>query len=348
MAEIFTKSNENNNSFEELCEIFLLYFDETIGHVPFLIHPDESIKDDPEKMNPINIHSIWFLDIKDHERLDRIDLEYNGKIYFAKKLLTPSKRKKRRSGLYDESFETIVIIIALPADMDVFGGDLLNQMTNTIIKYFESTLYQIIESEVLKYEIIKTTRIKQIIKKGDFLKKKLRDSIKNTCKEYFSSIVKQIDNKSIKLQKVISFLSIKGIDISHIVSNDQKAPFSNIRLFDLHNESKSSLEIKIPFEILNLEVSENNREIEILVKNKFKKDMNDFSVRVTFINELFEKEILNQKIDLWLSEEEILFIFPIISQINEYFFFITQESNKKKVLSKKIDLNKLKVNFIDD
>ena len=50
---------------------------------------------------------------------------------------------------------------------------------------------------------------------------------------------------------------------------------------------------------------------------------------------------MDQVIDIWFPDEELLFISPILPQISEYLFFIIDENNKNKLLSKKIDINLL-------
>ena len=175
-------------------ELYILFFDETKGHVPIFIYPKESIKFYPDKMRPIKVHPIWFLDIKEKSVSDHIDLAYEGKVYYAKKFQIISKRKKRRAGLEKDTHETIVIVIALPTDIYLYGVEFLDVIAENIIANFKNILYQIIEIEIVRDEIIKTTKINEIIKKGDTLKKELRDFIRKTCKKYLSKIIIYNDN----------------------------------------------------------------------------------------------------------------------------------------------------------
>ncbi|MFX1259819.1 MAG: hypothetical protein ACFFAN_18360, partial [Promethearchaeota archaeon] len=117
------------NAFSEFCEVYLLYFDKLHGQVPFFVYPASLIKNNTEKMRPIKIHYIWWMDIKEQAVLDCIDLGYKNKIFFGRKFITLSKRKKNQSGLQNNNYETIVIILALPIDISIFGGDLLIKMT---------------------------------------------------------------------------------------------------------------------------------------------------------------------------------------------------------------------------
>jgi len=339
--DLFTRNDKNKNTIIEFCEVYLLYFDESKGPIPLLIYPDESLKNDRGKRRLLDIHPIWFLDIEDYSAFNRIDLEYNGNMYFAKKFSVNSKRKKRRAGLNDNTPETIILIISISTDIDIFGSILLNRVTDTIITNFKNTLYQIIESEIAKYEIIKTSSIKEIIKKGDFLKDKLKKLIRITCKEYFESILEKTDATSIKLQKALSYFILKGIDMTKIFKSVKEKPFSKVRLFEPFKDNNKALQLKTILKILSVEINQDTQEIEIIVKNIIKKPLIRLRVKIAYIQEFFEKEVLNEKVEIWFSEEEILLISPIIPGINDYLLYIIEENNKKIIFSKKIELNKL-------
>ena len=121
MADIFETKPIGKNPFEGLCVIYVLYFDEERGHIPLLIYPKETekLKSDKKFMRPIKYHSIWFLDLDEEGGLDHIDLEYKGYTFFGRKFYTTSKRIKRRAGLEVETPETIVVIVALPNDLEM-------------------------------------------------------------------------------------------------------------------------------------------------------------------------------------------------------------------------------------
>jgi len=183
---------EGNNLtiFMEIYEIYIMYFDELKGNIPLLIYPDESIKRNSKKMRPIKYHPIWFLDTNIQNEFDHVDLIYNRKVYLARKFQTISKRKKRREGFKTETPELIVIIIALPSDLYNYGENLLNNLSELIITNFDKELYQIIESEIAKDELIKTAKLGGIINKGNSKKKEIKDLIDFISKEYFLSIIK--------------------------------------------------------------------------------------------------------------------------------------------------------------
>ena len=117
---------------EELCYVYILYFDEERGHMPLLMYPDDELRKDKEFMRPIKYHPVWFLEIEESEALDHIDLEFKGYTFFGKKFLAKSEREKRRAGLDETTPETIVIIISVPNDLNIFGDELLKQLIQII------------------------------------------------------------------------------------------------------------------------------------------------------------------------------------------------------------------------
>ncbi len=95
MADSFNGSSISKNEIEQLCYIYVLYFDEAKGHQPLLIFPTEQYKDNKKFMRPIKFHPIWFFDVKEEDSLDHVGVEYKGYTFFGKKIQTTSKRKKK-------------------------------------------------------------------------------------------------------------------------------------------------------------------------------------------------------------------------------------------------------------
>ncbi|MFX1259823.1 MAG: hypothetical protein ACFFAN_18380, partial [Promethearchaeota archaeon] len=158
MANLFNSGSSENNPFEKLYVVYVLYFDEERGHIPLLIHPsvNDDLKYDKSFMRPIKYHPIWFLEIEEQAELDHIDLEFKNYLFLGRKFLTTSKRKKRRAGFKEETPETIVIIICIPNDIAIFGDELIQIMTEKIRENFEDKLFKIIECEIAKEQIIKS------------------------------------------------------------------------------------------------------------------------------------------------------------------------------------------------
>jgi hypothetical protein len=333
--------SSDKNPFEELAVVYVLYFDEAHGHTPLLIYPDDRYKDDKKFMRPIKYHPIWFLGVGS-DALDHVDLEYKGYTFFGKKFLTTSKRKKRRAGLEEETPETIVIILSLPNKLEIFGDDLIQVLTKAIEKELGNQLFEIIESEIAQSNVIKSPKTEKIIEKGTQLKNELEDTIDDICNNFFQNAVQESDRSSIKMQKAIAYLAIKGIDISHIQSSDYKDSFSNVQLFDPNTKNNVNLLQKSKFSIKQIDLSKNSNELEILVENTTDEEIQGIKVEITHVKEFFEKEIMTENIEIWYPKEELVFISPVFPQINEYLFFIIDKKSNERLLSKKIDINSLK------
>jgi len=341
LAELFDSSSVKN-PFEELAVVYVLYFDESQGHMPLIIYPLEKYKNDKAFMRPIKYHPIWFLSLDDSDALDHIDLEFKGYTFFGKKFLTQSKREKRRSGLKEDTPETIVIVVSLPNNIELFGDELIRLVTQEVKDKYGDRLFEIIDSEILKDEVIKSPNVKKRIEKGEAIKKELRESIKKTTNTFFSNVIKNSDATSIRMQKAIAYLAFKGIDVAHIDSKDYKGSFSSIQLFDPSKKGDVSFVDKKPFIILKINIIEDSQELEILVQNNSLQEIKASIVKINHLKEYFEKEVMIESIDFWDAQEELVFISPIIPHIDEYIFFIIDEVTNEKLLSKRIDLKLLK------
>lgn len=161
--------------------------------MPILIYPSDNIRNDTDKMRPINIHGIWHLGIEEKTQSEQIGLRYRGKIYLATKMFLNSRIKTVHLSDYKEVFNPriIVIILALPINLANFGGYLLDKLSESIMLRFEFSLYQLIESEIAKREKIRTLKIEEQIKKGENIKKNIRNLIGNICYQFFSNIIDQ-------------------------------------------------------------------------------------------------------------------------------------------------------------
>ena len=207
MVELFDSSSSKKNPFEDLAVVYIMYFDEAQGHMPLLIYPDDKYRNNITFMRPIKYHPIWFLSLDESDALDHIDLEFKGYTFSGKKFLSHSKREKRRSGLQEDTPETIVIILSLPNNIELFGDELIRLLTQGVKEKYEDKLFEIIDSEILKDEIIKTPKIKKRIEKGDSIKKELRNEIDTTTTKFFSDVIRNSDSTSIRMQKAIAYLA---------------------------------------------------------------------------------------------------------------------------------------------
>ena len=338
MSDIFDIKVEKNPN-EALCVVYVMFFDEKRGQVPLLIYPDDRLRNDTRYMRPINYHPVWFLET---EELDHIDLEYKGYTFFGKKFLAKSERQKRRAGLKAETPETIVIIVSLPVEIDIFGDELIKRLTEELRYNFEDKLYKVIESEIVTDFVIKTPKIQERISQGMKTKVFMRELIDKTIKDYFSKAIEtRAESPSFKTQKAISYFSLKGFEFSPLSSLKGEGGFTNIELFDSSKKATDSILPLSPLVITNLNFIENSQEIEITVQNNTDKDLTNMSVIITHVKEYFEKEVMSQKVDFWFPQEELLFVTPIVPHIDEYLVIIKQEDDigiSEKILIHRIDL----------
>ena len=339
MADIFHHTSVEKNPNEDLCVVYVLYFDEKKGQIPLLMYPDDRLRIDKRYMRPINYHPVWFLET---EELDHIDLEYKGYTFFGKKFLAKSKRQKRRAGLSEETPETIVIIVSLPDELDIFGDELIIELTEAIREKYKDHFTEVIESEIARDTVIKTPKIQERISQGAKTKVFMRELIDKTVKEYFSkAIKKKAETPSLKTQKAISYFSLKGFEFSPLSSLKGESTFSRVELFDPKKQVVTELSIKAPLSVNNIYFIENSQELEITVQNNIDEELNNLSITINHVKEFFEKEVMTQEVDIWFPQEELLFVSPIVPHIDEYLFSINQldeSGNGLKILTHRIDL----------
>jgi hypothetical protein len=331
MADILNNKSLEKNPNEDLCLVYLLYFDEKKGQIPLLMYPDDLLRNNKKYMRPIHYHPVWFLESED---LDHIDLEYKGYTFFGKKFLTKSERQKRRAGMGINTPETIVLIVSLPIELEIFGDKLIYKLTEQLRNNFEDQFFEIIKSEIASETVIKTPNILQTITIGTKIKVRIRELIDKVVKDYFTSVIsKNSQSPSLETQKAISYFSLKGFELSS--PNNR---FSTIELFD---PIKRELSGKLPLSINNINLIENSQEIEIIVQNNTEEELKNLSITITHVKEFFEKEVMNQEIDFWLPKEELLFVSPLIPFIEEYLFSINEKDshgNHQKILNQRIDI----------
>ena len=111
-------------------QVILAAFDEVRGQQPLASYPDKDLILNENAMKPIAIHSVWFLSVEEQEEFDHIDLEYNGRTYLAKKFRVPNfgMRKKERAGSEDETFETVVLFVSIPDELNIIGSNILEKL----------------------------------------------------------------------------------------------------------------------------------------------------------------------------------------------------------------------------
>ncbi|TFG07691.1 MAG: hypothetical protein EU539_04240 [Promethearchaeota archaeon] len=335
--------NEEDKNIQRLCEICLLYSDKEQGKIPILFCSDEAIKNKIETMNVIKYHSIWFLNLNNNSFSDNVDLEYGNKIYFAKKFIIPSKTSEEMPYFKSKSTEELVILVALPTEMHVFGDDLIDFLVNKIYFQYKNSLYKVLESEILRFKAINLNLIslesKSKIKQGEKIKKDVQTSIQEYCREYFSSVIKHSDPNSLKKQKALSFLSLKGIDVLTIL--DEKRQSLEEKGLKSSESLKMNFITKSNFVISKITALTSKNELEILIKNNTKGEIEHVCVKITYVKDYLEKEIFDQEIDTWYPQEDIIFTMPVIPFSEDYLHINIEGASEEVYLSEKIDNNTL-------
>jgi hypothetical protein len=338
VSDIFNGSVEKNPH-EDLCVVYVLYFDEKKGQIPLLMYPDDRFRSNKRYMRPINFHPVWFLET---EELDHIDLEYKGYAFFGKKFHAKSQRPKRRAGLEEDTPETIVIIVSLPVELEIFGDELIKELTEKLRNQFEDQLTEVIESGIASDAVIKTPKIQERIAKGNKIKVFMRELIDKEIRDYFSRVIeKRSESPSLKTQKAISYFSLKGFEFSPLSNLRGEGNFASVELFDSSIQKSEEIRTKSLFSIASINFIENSQEIEITVQNNSDKELKNLHITITHVKEYFEKEVMNQEVEFWFPQEELLFVSPIVPHIDEYLFSIKKgdgRGNIENKLSQRIDL----------
>ncbi|MFW9971254.1 MAG: hypothetical protein ACFFDF_13760 [Candidatus Odinarchaeota archaeon] len=341
MSDIFDSAVEKNPN-EDLCVVYVLYFDEKKGQIPLLMYPDDRLRNDKRYMRPIYYHPVWFLET---EELDHIDLEYKGYTFFGKKFRATSKREKRRAGLDEDTPETIVIIVSLPSELDIFGDELVKLLIVELKDHFERTLYEVIEGEIASDTVIKTPEIQEKITEAKKVKVFMRELIDKTIKDYFAKeIERKSESPSLKTQKAISYFSLKGFEFSPLSNLKSDGTFNDTELFDSSQKARKTITIKPQVSITTISFVENSQEIEITVQNNTDKELTNLTITITHVKEYFEKEVMNQEIEYWFPQEELLFVCPIVPHIDEYLISIKKEDDKGvnvNLVTQRIDLHSI-------
>ena len=116
----------------ELIKVYILYHNKIMNIIPLIIYPDENFDNNKEILRPIKYHPIWFLDFNEQDDSEHIDITYNEKVYCARKFKIKSEKSKLKQEFYDETFDTIDIIIVLPKILDLYGLNFLSIVFNSL------------------------------------------------------------------------------------------------------------------------------------------------------------------------------------------------------------------------
>ncbi|MFX0099163.1 MAG: hypothetical protein ACFFCS_06235 [Candidatus Hodarchaeota archaeon] len=309
------------------CTVFIAYFDEARGHQLLLIHPrhiEEDCELVEEESKTIFIHSIWWMSVELQDELSHVDLEFNGRNYMAKKFHMPSHRKKHRSGMDENTPETIVLMLSIPIALNPYGGDVLKHLYTHMTEDFKEDFSHAIEKNICDAKIIKSPSDKEVIKKGEVIIDRMHESISEVLTEFQKEIDHKVDKEEIG--KPVDIEKEEGMFFERAIKPNVidigKVLHSRVRLSEV-----------------SLNKAENK--INVTLVNTSNEDLTDCLVSIAYIEDFFEKYFYDVEIDYWFEEEELNFQFDTVGRKvkEEYMINITQ--GEKRIFQQKITTTKI-------
>ncbi len=339
---IFDKNKlTKDESIKGLYEIFLAYFNEELGHVPLFTYPAH-LKEDKDECRIISIHSIWWLDTETQQDLEHVDLEYSGRNYLAIKFKAKSYREKSRSGLKTETPEIFVLITSIPINLTPFGTNMLVTIFQKI-QEIKDELYILIKKELASVKPLKTQQDRQDIQKGTEIEVKLlkicEESIPKITPDVLETLIK-VDNVD---QQNLAYLLLDDLHDLHFIE-------PSTREFDV-SQDEAKIEAPLPresevfkrkIEIKSISLMDDDRKLKITIKNISGRDLNNITIKISHIQEFFETASWNTTIDIWYTEEELIFQYPRILGENNDEYMLRIEDLTGKLLVKKISFHNFK------
>ncbi|MBD3227060.1 MAG: CBS domain-containing protein [Candidatus Lokiarchaeota archaeon] len=312
--------------------VFLCYFDEKRGHLPLYTYPN-NLKFDEEELKIIKIHSIWFLDAGLSDNLQHVDLDYHDRIYLAIKFTGKSWREKTRAGLDKQTPETYVLILSVPKQFSFLGADLLMNLYSKIKEYSDE-LYILIKKEIASYKVIKSKKDKTLIKEGNLIEEELN----KICENLLPNIpevdqLESLASAEMKKNQKLAYLFLKELS---------ESPESKPRKFEIsvdEDRKKEDQEDRAvfvkPIIIKSIKTIDNNNKLELTLKNQ-SKNLRDIRIQISRVQEFFETSSWETSIDIWLTNEELVFTYPISNEDEKFQVKVENKQDSTKLLSKEI------------
>nr|MDO8116782.1 hypothetical protein [Candidatus Sigynarchaeota archaeon] len=334
--------NGNGVNLERFCIVYLAYFDEARGHQLLLVHPSE-LKDDVEflqqESKTVFIHSIWWMSVDLQAELSHVDLEFGGRNYLAKKFTAPSHRPKKRSGMDEDTPETIVLFLNIPISLNPFGGEILNKLYVALTSAFKDDFSLAIEKTICDAKIIKSPKDKETCLAGQSILDRMAATIQATLTGYAKQLEVSTSPDGGK-QKALAYLLYQDIK-----KRPQPAPPANT-FFEPATQPAivdlgASLHAKVKLVDASFYKDQNN--VNISLVNIANCDLDNCVVSIAYIEEFFERYFYDVNIDCWFEGEELSFQFECIGKkiLDEY--MITVKQAEKTIFQQKIHTNKLRV-----
>ncbi len=275
---------------------------------------------------------------------EQLILKHGDIAYVAVKcpLRSNIKRLNSSENFNDYPLKILTFILILPADLTNLGCDILKEIINKVLFCYEFSFYHLIKSEINKLEIIKTPILIREIKKGDTIKKFILELIFEVISQFSSNIIDLIDSNRLMEHQALSYFSLKSPGISHIICHKNNNDSSISTKIKYNNRSEESRSHELRDKIFKVKILKVDNEFEIVIKNIGKSEIRNIRVKLIHIEGFIENEKINELIEIWPSQEELLFTSPIILRTNEFLLLSIEESvQNTNFLSRVIDINLL-------
>nr|MDO8113854.1 hypothetical protein [Candidatus Sigynarchaeota archaeon] len=346
--EFFDQKNGNHRdetatiNLESQVIIYLAYFDEARGHQLLLVYPSE-LKNDTEflqaESKTVFIHSIWWMSVDVQAELSHVDLEFGGRNYLAKKFLAPSHRPKKRSGMDENTPETVVLMLSIPINLNPLGGELLNKLYQELTTKHLDEFSKAIEKSICDAKIIKSPKDKEISIAGDKIIEKMTATIHFVLHEYAKHLEVNVSSEEDK-RKALAYLLYQDIKKKSPVKVSKDVFFetaSSAPIVDIGAVIRSKIRLA------DASVNKNDNQINVTLINAASGDICNCVVSIAYIEDFFEKYFYDVNVDCWFQGEELNFQFERIAAKpkEEYLVSVKEEGNV--IFQNRILTNKLKV-----
>ncbi|MGQ9719698.1 MAG: hypothetical protein ACUVXA_00035 [Candidatus Jordarchaeum sp.] len=331
------RANSHFAMLEGLIGIYLCYFHEARGHLALFTCP-ESLKDDVETLRIIQKHPVWWLGAEDfkEEGLNRVDLEFGGKVYAATKFKARSARAKLRAGMTPETEEVFVLIVSVPVGLaKPLGDKLLSVLLEKIRDSLQDKLYILIEKDLACCKPIRTRDDHKVIEDGEEVEEELLNICDISVPVISSELMNALQSDVEKQRNLVYFLLSSMYGVTG--PQTRAVPLSG----------KSAIETRAiehipesPVELVSVEFADDKKKLKITVKNNSEKSIENIKISIAHIEEFFETYSWDTIVDIWFPYEELVFQYPRVDNDGEYILNI--EDLTEKLLVKKISIKEIK------
>lgn len=323
---------------EKFCVVYVAYFDEARGHQLLLVHPAE-LKDDQEflqsELKTIFIHSIWWMSVEVQAELSHVDLEFGGRNYLAKKFHAPSTRQKKRSGMDENTPETIVLMLSLPINLNTFGGEILNRLHAILVGKFIDKFSLAIDKSICDAKIIKSPRDKETCAEGEEVMARMSESIRDVLREFGKHVEINASSEDEK-QKALAYMLYQDLKNKPVTAKD--ATFfedAGAAVVDIG----AALHAKIA--LSDACFLKSDCKINVTLVNASSEDLERCIVSIAHVEDFFERYFYDVDIEMWFEGEELNFQFECVGKKLREEYLITVKQHGRTIFQHKINTGKI-------